>query len=470
MDGQTTRKFVPKSYQLESIRFGISRRAAGFFLAPGLGKTMVILTIFRLLRKWGMIDELWVLAKRRIVYEVWRQEIKKWNLPFKVRIIHGSEKEERLYKRADIRLMNYEGLEWLATKQKRYFREANKKGRRLMLAVDESSKLKNTQTVRFRSLKKILPNFRRRYIMTGSPAAKGLMGLFGQVYVLDFGASLGRFITEFRNEYFQPAGFMGRDWQLQKGAEKRIFKKIKKLVIRFGDDQLDMPPLTVIKRWVHLPKKARRIYDEMEEELIIKVEKGEVIAANAAVASGKCRQIANGGIFHNEREKGYSWVHDEKCEDLLELLEELNGEPALVAYEFKHDKARLQKFFKKHAPQFAKAPFVGGGTKDRELSKIMRAWDHGDLPVVFGQPQSVAHGLNMQGRGGIVIFFSMTWSLEDYEQFYRRVWRQGQKRRVLVYHILAKNTVDEDMWWTIKHHDKNQRALLNAMERRHGFR
>lgn len=464
------REFEPKSYQLKSIRFGISRPAAGFFLAPGLGKTMIILTIFRLLKKWGYVDELWVFSKRRIIYEVWRQEVKKWNLPFKVRIIHGAEKETRLYKRADIRLMNFEGIEWLATKQKRYFREAKKAGRRLMLAIDESSKIKNSQTVRFRNLKKILQFFRRRYIMTGSPAAKGFMGLFSQVYVLDFGEAFGKYITEFRNEFFQPAGFMGRDWELQKGAKKRIFKKIRELVIRFGDDQLDMPPITYLKRWITLPKKARYLYDEMEEELIIKIQKGEVIAANSAVASGKCRQIANGGIFHNEKEKGYSWIHDAKAENLLDLLEELNGEPALVSFEFHHDKWRLQKYFKKHAPQFADAPFVNSHTKDREFKKIKKAWDKGRLPVVFGNPQSVAYGLNMQGKGGIVIYFSMPWSLEDYEQFLRRVWRQGQERRVLVYHLIAKDTVDEDIWWTVKHHDKNQRALLNAMERRHGLR
>ena len=469
--GSKRREFKPKDYQYESIKFGVSRPAAGFLLAPGLGKTMIVLTIFRLLKKWGFVDELWVFAKRRIVYETWCQEVKKWGLPFKVRIIHGSKKEERLYKRADVRLMNYEGLDWLARKQKRYFREAKKQGKRLMLAVDESSKMRNTHTLRFRSLKKILKHFVRRYIMTGSPAPKGLMGLFGQIYVLDLGDTFGKFITQYRNEYFQPAGFMGKDWKLQPGAQKRIFKRVKPLVIRYGSDQLDMPPLTFLDRWVTLPKKARRLYDEMEEELIIKVEKGEIVAANSAVATGKCRQIANGGLFYNEKEKGYAHVHDEKCENLLELLEELNGEPAFVAYEFQHDMWRLQKFFKRYAKQFKDSPFVGGHTKDKEFKGIKRAWDRGDIPALFGQTSSVAYGLNMQGKGGIVVYFAMTWSLEDYEQFYQRVWRQGQERRVLAYRILAKNTVDEDMMWSIRHNDRNQQHMLRAMERRyHGFR
>lgn len=427
---------------------------------------MIILTIFRLLKKWGYVDELFVLAKRRIVYDVWPAEIKKWHLKMKVAIVHGKDKEANLYKDADVRLMNYEGLEWLK-KQKKFF----KRGKRIMLAVDESSKLKHTNTVRFRSLKKIIHHFRRRYIMTGSPAPNGLMGLFGQVYTLDLGETFGRFITEFRNEYFQPAGFMGRDWQLQDGAKKRIFKRLKPMVIRYSTDELDMPPLTFLPpTWVKMPKKARHAYDEMEKELIIKVRKGEIVAANSAVASQKCRQIANGGIYHNERSKGFETLHDAKNEALVDILEELNGEPALISFEFQHDEKRLQAYFKKHAPQFADAPFVGGRSKDKQVRQWLKMWDKGKLPAMFGQPDSVAHGLNLQGRGGIVIYYALTWNLENYEQFYQRVWRQGQKRRVLAYRLAVKDTVDEDMIYALRTKDKRQQALLRAMERRHGLR
>lgn len=411
------------------------------------------------------------MAKKKIVYHVWPKEIEKWDLPFRYSIVHGTKKHKRLWQKRSIKITNYDSLEWL-TKQKDWFR----RGKRIMLVIDESSKLRNTGTLRFRSLKKILPRFDRRYILTGSPAPNGLEGLFGQIYTLDHGAALGKFITHYRNKYFEPFGFMGYQWKLQEGAAKKIFKRLADLVLRYGNDQLNLPPLTIKTRYVDLPDDARELYKELEKEFIVQLKRGEIVAANAAVASGKLRQIANGGVFYNRDQsieadprKGRTWatIHDEKCANLVDLLEELQGEPALIAYEFKHDMYRLKKYFKKHAPQFAKAPFVGSHTKERKLKKLLRLWDKGLLPVMFGQPDSVAEGLNLQGKGGIVIFFSMTWNLENYEQFIQRVWRQGQKRRVLVYRILARNTVDELIAYTLKRKDRVQQDLLKAME---GFR
>lgn len=408
-------------------------------------------------------------------------------------ICHGKDKENLILADADIRLMNYEGLSMLAERRKQwrltelgkqFFRRTNADGKkiRVMLAVDESSKLRHTKTARYKMLKQCLKHFERRYILTGSPIPNGLMNLFGQVYTLDLGEKLGKFITAYRENFFQRAGFMGRDWVIQKGADKRIFKKLRKLVIRYGNDQLDLPPLTFVDRYVTLDKKTRKLYDDMEREYIAEWKGGEVTAANAAVASGKCRQIAQGGVYYDPdtgeilnvdakkrrtfKKKKWKRLHDEKCEELLELLEELNGEPALVAFEYQHDKYRLQKFLKKHGKQFADAPFVGSGMKDKEFHKYKKMWDRGELPVMFGQPGSIAHGLNLQGKGGIVIFFSLTWNLEDYEQFIQRVWRQGQKRRVIVYRIIARRTVDEDMVTALAIKDRNQQALLKAMERR----
>ncbi len=461
--------FDPKSYQEDCIRLGLKRPAFGFLLAPGLGKTAIILFIFKILKRLGIVDHLFVLAKKNIVYYVWQQEIKKWRQLRKLSsvVVHGSKKEDALRKDVDVYLMNYEGLAWLK-KQKWFFRKAGN----LMLACDESSKLRNTNTVRFRRLKSLLKNFKRRYIMTGSPRPKSLMNLFGQIYVLDHGAALGQYITQFRNEYFQPHGYMGREWLPQKGAEKRMFKQIRKLVIRYGDDQLDMPPLNIggqFDRFCYLPKKHRALYNEMEEEMLIELDGDEITAANAAVASQKCRQIANGGLKYDNK-KGYKWIHDVKCENLVDLLDELEGEPALVGYEFHHDRMRLQKYFAKHAPQYKDAPFVDGKTKDHVVGRIIYDYQKGRIPVLFGNTSLLAHGLNLQDAGGIVVFFSMTWNLEDYEQFIRRVWRQGQKRRVIVYRILMKDTVDERMVDVVRGNDKDQRRFLKAMEKHYGFR
>lgn len=466
-------------YQKQAVEFGVEREGAGFFLAPGLGKTLISLMIFKILKAAGVVDEMMVVAKRRIVYNVWRQEVTKWKFPFKTVILHGDEKTERLSAKTDIWLINYDGLQWLKN-QKMWLRRAKK--RRIMLVCDESSKLRHTKTQRFKSLKKILPRFVRRYILTGSPAPSGLMGLFGQIYVLDYGEALGRFITAFRNEYFYPSGFMGYKWTLQKGAEEQMFKDIKHLVIRFGTDKLKLPPLTMLYRYVTLPPKAREQYDRLERDFILEYEEGNIIASNAAVASGKLRQVANGGCYYSPtgvpidevpgKKPPRKWrtIHDEKCDELVELLEELNGEPALVAFEFKHDVERIRAFFKENAPQFKDAPVADGKTSDEELEKLLVRWNEGAIPVLFGHPESVAHGLNLQGKGGIVIFFTMTWNLENYEQFIQRVWRQGQKRRVLVYHIIARDTVDEDVKSTIESKDRSQQRLLKAMERRYGIR
>ena len=486
--GKSARKFyVPKAYQHECIRFGIRNAIAGFFLAPGLGKTSISLFIFKILKSLGIVDEALILAKRRIVYEVWPPELKKWKQLRKLKgvVVHGKDKGKRLLEEADLRFMNYEGLSLLVDRSGKQWkltelgRKFFKRGKKIMLIIDESSKLRHTKTGRYKRLKKILDRFVRRYILTGSPAPNGLLNLFGQIYVLDFGQALGRFITQYKQEFFYPSGYGGRDWKLRPGAEKLIFKRLRPLVLRYGQDQLDLPPLSFVDIKVSLPTEARRMYDEMEQEYVTAWKNGEVVAANAAVASGKCRQIANGGVFYDKdgdivanvkKSRGWKTVHDVKCEALVELLEELEGEPALISFEFKHDKERLIKYFKKHAPQFAKAPFVDGKMKDSEFQKIKRQWDRGELPAVFGQPESVAHGLNMQGKGGIVIFFALTYNLENYEQFIQRVWRQGQKRRVIVYRIIARNTVDVDQVNALKMKDHTQQALLTAMEKRHGFR
>jgi SNF2 family DNA or RNA helicase len=470
--GASSKSFAPKKYQLAAVKFGLSRLYAGFFLAPGLGKTLVILLIFKVLKRLRIVDELMVMSKRRIIRNTWPKELRKWAklgvLPDWTHVIvHGKDKGQALYEPADIRLINFDGVSWLI-KQKKWFRRKA----RVMLCIDESSALRHTRTKRFKRLKKILHHFTRRYIMTGSPAPKGLMGIFGQVYALDFGKRLGKYITHFRNQYFYPSGYMGYEWKLQPGAEKRIFKRIKPLIIRYGEDELDLPPIKFMTKEIVLPPKARRLYDEMEEERLLLFKQGDVVAANAAVATQKLRQIANGAVYYSDKKdpKDRRWrgIHDEKLAALTDLLEELNGEPALVAYEFGHDKERIQSYFRQHAKQFADSPFIGGKAKDSDVDKYLRQWDKGKLLALFGQPDSIAHGLNLQeGRGGIVIFFALTWNFENYEQFWKRVHRQGQQRRVLCYRLVAKDTVDEDMVKCLRRDDHNQQSLLKAMERRH---
>lgn len=408
-----------------------------------------------------------VVAKLRIIYSVWPREVKKWKLPFTVSILHGKGKEDALYEDSDIYLINYEGLGWLLDNigRKGTFLELEKipglkkPMRKLiqstMLVLDESSKIKNTRSQRFRILRKMLNHFTRRYILTGSPAPNSLMDIFGQIYALDRGEALGENITQFRNSYFYPTGYMGYDWKLQPGADKLIYKAIKPLVLRFGHDLLDMPPLIPVIRKVTLPPKARKTYDELHDEFIAEIESGTITAANAGVASGKCRQVANGGVYDSVGDVHH--IHDEKTEELLELVEELQGDPVLVAYEYEHDLHRLQK-------AFPGAPHIGSGVSVQEGARIEAEWNAGNIPVLFGHPESIAHGLNLQESGCNVVFYSLTWNLENYEQFIERVWRQGQANTVTVHHIVAEGTVDEILLRALEYKDRTQQSLLTAME------
>lgn len=455
--------FVPKDYQRESIEFGLSRPAAGFLLRPGLGKTSIVLFVFLVLRRLGLVDELFVLAEKQIMFNVWPQEVKKWSQTkhLKVVTLHGPKKDSALYGRADVRVMNYEGLQWLI-EQRRWVRNT----KRIMLACDESEKLQNTNTIRFRALKKLLPKFCRRYILTGSPASKkgagGMLKLFGQTYVLDAGATFGPYITHFRNRFFFPSGYLGYQWELLPGARKKIFKALKPLMIRFGDDKLALPPISFVDRVVTLPKQARNVYATLERHFLIELKRGDIVAANAAVKSMKLRQCASGAVLYTERKSrdDYKIIHTEKAENLLQLLNELGGEPALVYYEFRHEVEAVRAHFGK---AYANFPSINGDTSRKKVEKYLAEWDRGEHPVMFS---NITRGLNMQGKGGIVIFYSLPWALSKYMQFYMRVHRQGQTKRVVVYRILAENTVEQDMISNLYESEQDEKRFLKAMEKR----
>lgn len=449
-------KYQPHDYQKRTIKFMLQHMCAGLFLDPGLGKTSVTFAAFKLLKKAGMVDRALVIAPLRPALSVWPGEQRKWDdfAGLKVQVLHGSKKNELLHGDADIDVVNPEGLPWLFTA----VQSAKRDWPWQMLVVDESTRFKHTQTRRFKELKPHLKKFRRRYILTGSPVPNGLLDLFGQVYLLDQGNALGQYITHYRMKYFDSTGYGGYTWQPKSDAEARIHKQLAPLVIRLdAKDHLNLPPLVTNRVEVVLPPDARKAYDAMEELLIAAIEDEVVTAANLAAASIKCRQLANGGIYKDGR-AGWAKVHEAKSEAVAELVEELSGKPALVAYEFQHDLDRLRAVLGKDTPH------LGGGTTAKRQAELERAWNAGELPVLLAQPQSVAHGLNLQGVGAAVIWHSLTYDLENYEQLVRRVWRQGQKERVVVHHIVAVDTVDEVIMRAIHSKDRTQRALLDALK------
>lgn len=383
--------------------------------------------------------------------KVWPDEIKKWtdfsDLTFS--ILHGDVKGYNLEAEADVYLINPEGLLWLLSGKRRLPSWD-------ILCVDESTKFKDTTTRRFKLLKPFLNSFKRRWILTGTPMPNGLEDLFGQVYILDQGAALGRYITHFRLNYFERSGYNVYDWSPRRGAFEEVIEKISPFVIQLSaEDYLDMPQLVYTNTLVTMPPAAMKQYQEVEDDFISKLDEGIIVAANAAVAGGKCRQIANGAVYDGDR--NVHRIHDAKLDALEDLFEEIGASPVLLLYEFEHDKDRI-------IERFPSVPCLGAGISAKKLDALIDKFNAGEIPVLLGHPASMGHGLNLQGACHHVIWFGITWNLEHYDQTIARVYRQGQKARVVfIYHIVSEGTLDERVLTRLGQKDKSQQSLLSAL-------
>jgi SNF2 family DNA or RNA helicase len=450
----------------------VARGGAGAFLDPGLGKTSISLAVIKQLRAKGLIQRTLIVAPMRVCHMVWPYEAKKWS-NFKdmtCAILHGSKKAEAARQDVDFFLINPEGLAWLFSDKNKALVKAMKID---CLIVDESSKFKRTKTQRFKIIRKILPMFKRRYILTGSPTPNGLLDLFGQMYIVDMGEALGEYITWYRREYFYDIK-MGAysKYEIKPGSADRIEERIKNKVIRMdAKDYLELPHINYNKVTVELPGDARKAYEEMEKEMFSIFSDEKIISAvSAAAASIKCRQIANGGIYLDPEfdedsmriVKSNEWreVHAEKTEAVLDIVEELQGKPCLISYEFAHDKERLLKALGKNTP------VLGGGASVKTSIEIEKAWNNGSIPVLLGHPQAMGHGLNLQGSGNTIIFHSLTWNYELYDQFIKRIARQGSKHKsIMVHHIIAEGTIDEVMLSVLYGKKQVQTDFMNALRK-----
>lgn len=455
----------PSYWQVEAIRHLLRTPEGGLLMDPGTRKTSCVLSAFHLLRKKKLADKMLVLAPLRACYSVWPAEVEKWNFPFKVSVLHGNKKEQALDEDADIYIMNYDGLAWLAEPGR--FKRLLAHGRRWWLVPDEATKLKHTNTKRFKLLRPLLPRFERRTVLTGTPAPNGLMDLFGQVYVSDLGARLGRFITHYRREFFYPTGYGGYDWALQDGAKERIYARLDGLFYRVSDDVLGLPGRNEVPVWLELNPKTRKLYDSFEEEFIVELGRRTLTAANAGVLSTKLRQITGGALYDND--KRTVQVHEDKVEALTDLVEQLQGNPLLVGYEYTHHAELIVKALKRMG--LKNVPVVGSGMTAKASDAVFQAFNRGEVPVLLCQADAAAHSLNLQEACHHVAWYGMTWNLETYEQFMKRVDRSGQKHLVTVHHLLAKGTIDEVMWYTVRGSKRRtQNEFLKAVLDRYSKR
>lgn len=468
--GQTaSTRYVPPSwkhwdplpYMLRATEWLINRHAAGLPLKPGGRKTSITLNAFRTLQRSNRAQSMLIIAPLRVCRQTWRQEAAKWEQfkDLKFALLHGDKKEERLKEDADVWLINPEGVPWLC---QRFL------GRSLpfdVVCIDELTKFKNSQAERFKALLPRLKGVKYRWGLTGSLASNGYMDLFGMLKILDDGAALGKYITHFRDQYFQ-LDWDGFSYNLMPGAEQRIVDRISPYWFKMDDaDYAQLPPEVPDPRELEMPAAARKVYDKMKHDMIASLPDGIITAANSAACYSKLSQMANGACYVGDDKEVATVIHEVKIEALDELVDELNGSPLLIGYEFNHDLERLKEW---HQKRFERPlPYLGKGTTAKQEDEYIAAWNAGKLPVLAAHPASAGHGLNMQGSSAAdICWFSITWDYELYDQLIRRIRRDGTLATQIFNHLLiVKGTIDELKYAALRDKELTQTGLYRALNR-----
>lgn len=448
-------KYSPHSYQDYATNFIIDNPIAAILLDMGMGKTSIVLTaIMKLMYDRFDVSRVLIIGPLRVARTTWPEEIKKWDhlegLRYSVAVGTAAERLSALKRDADVYIINRENVPWLINESGIPFCYD-------MVVIDELSSFKSWQSKRFKALMKVRPSVKRIVGLTGTPSSNGLMDLFAEYKVLDMGKRLGRFIGQYRENYFKPDRMNGHivySYKLQAGAEEAIYQKISDITISMkAADHLKMPELISTEYRVYLDAKEMRKYEELKTKLVMQLPKKEITAANAASLSGKLSQLANGAIYDDDGEVNV--FHERKIDALEDLIEAANGKPVLVAYWFKHDLSRIVERLEKLGVIYEKL----------NSDSSIKAWNAGRLQVGLIHPASAGHGLNLQSGGNCLVWFGLTWSLELYQQTVARLWRQGQASgTVTVIHIVTDGTVDERILKALESKDHIQSALIDAVK------
>lgn len=447
--------FKPYDYQAYAIDKIIDNKRFGLFLDMGLGKTVSTLTAIEQLKyDYLDVDKVLVIAPKRVAEDTWAQEVEKWThlTHLDVSLVLGTPKqrEQALERNADIYVTNKENTKWVCERFKKDWPFD-------MVVIDELSTFKNSDSQRFKILKKKWPLFDRFVGLTGTPAPKNIMDLWAQIYLIDGGERLGKFKTHFRQRYFYPTHKVAEhtfNWELKDGAKDEIYKMISDVTVSMeSKDYLKMPERVDTVKEAKLSKKERALYDELEQNMVIENDiddDKDIVALNSASLSNKLLQMSNGAVYADDG--SITHIHDKKLELLDEIVEESQGQPILVIYNYKHDKERLLERY-----DFAE-------TLDSD--DYMERWNNGDIQMLITHPASAGHGLNLQYGGSIMVWFGLTWNLEYYEQANARLYRQGQKKTTVIHHLLTENSIDQKVYESLKNKKLGQTELMNAVKAR----
>ncbi len=452
------REFIPHKYQLTAINHVINVPKCGLFLDMGLGKTVSTLTAIKELKyNRFQVNKVLIIAPKKVAEGTWSKEKDKWNhtKDFRVSLVLGSQQKriKALSVNADLYIINRENIPWIVDYLRNdwYFDT---------VVIDESSSFKNSRSKRFKALKMVLPKINRLIELTGTPSPNGVEDLWAQIYLLDQGTRLEKYITHFRAKYMEPNKRNRSqifDYKIKDGVYDSIINKISDICISMkSEDYLELPDLSYNEIPVILNDKARRDYDKMERDFVLELEdaEDEITAVNAAALSNKLLQISNGAVYNSSGI--YTEVHDAKIEAFLELVERLQGKSLLVFYNFQHDRDRIKK-------ALGKSDLV---VKELKTTQDEDDWNAGKIDILLTHPASAAYGLNLQEGGNHVCWFGLSWNLEHYQQANKRLHRQGQKEKVIIHHLVTQGTRDEDVMRALDNKAGVQEEIMQSLKAR----
>jgi len=453
-------EFKPHEYQKYCIGFVKAHPFCALFLDMGLGKTAIVLAaLIDLLFSSLSVKKVLIVAPLRVC-DTWKEECEKWDQfqVLKPSMVVGDQKTRiaALNHKAFLYVISRDNIKWLVD----YYSRNGVQFDFDCLVLDELSSFKNHQSQRFKYLRKIRPLFRRVIGLTGTPASNSLMDLWAEFALIDRGERLGRFIGRYREAYFRPGAMNPSTGVVYKyiprpGAEQMIYERISDITVSMkAVDYLDLPECVRINTVVEMDEKERKLYDMLEKDLLIPLDDGDIDAANAAALTGKLLQFSNGAVYDENgvvRE-----IHRHKLEALVDLIEQANGQSVLVSYYYRHDRERIAAYL------------TAAGIPFREVrdTDSIHDWNAGKIQVGLVQPQSASMGINLQQGGHILILFGMFYSLELYSQLCGRLFRQGQKHTVTIYHIITKDSIDEDVLDALEQKDATQDRLIRALKAR----
>lgn len=440
--------YKPHNYQTYSTNFIIEHPISAIFLDCGLGKSVITLDAIKQLKDKGEIKKVLIIAPLRVAISTWPSELAKWDFASDLTytVITGTRKQrlKALSLDVDIYIINRENLDWLIL-------DSCVEWMWDMVVIDELSSFKSHTAKRVKSMLLVRPLIKRIIGLSASPCANSLQDLFSEFKVLDGGARLGKYITHFREKYFDPDmrnATVIFSYKPKPFAEEAIYSKIQDISISMkATDYLKMPDIVYNNVEVVLDKKERAYYDKLKKEMFLTLDDGEIDALNAATLSSKLLQMSNGAVY--DEDKNTLHIHDKKLDALEDLIEAQNGNPVLIAYWFKSDKERILKRF---------------NAKEILTDSDINAWNKGNIAIGLIHPASCSMGLNLQKGGSTLIWFSMCWSLEMYEQTNCRLYRQGQENTVVIHHIICKDSIDESVLKALKNKDLTQSALIDAVK------